>query len=185
MPDTRLTTLIHRMQAGDRDAARRVYRAIADRLRQMSAAILHREHKVNSMRESDLVQDLFLKVGGLQKNPPVESRTHFFGILGRSMKQILTDRGRRRLTLKRREVPLGYQAPMTQEEQLHWSTLLERLRAIDPQGAQILSLRYEEGLTRDQVGERLHLKSSKVRAKEDIAIAWLRRHQMPARASRS
>ena len=184
MPETRLTALIHRMQAGDRDAAARVYRAIADRLRQMSASILRRENRAHSIQGSDLVQDLFLKVGGMHDNPPVESRTHFFGLLGRSMKQILIDRGRRRGTLKRREVPLGHQAPMSQEEQLHWSMLLDRLQASRPLGAQILALRFEEGLTREQVSERLGIKTIKVRAEEETAIAWLRRH-MPARASRN
>ena len=183
MPETRLTTLIHRMQAGDRDAAGRVYKAIAGRLRQMSAAVLRRERQAHSMCESDLMQNLFLKVGTMDESPPVESRTQFFGILGRSMKQILIDRGRRRGSRKRREIPLGYQAAMTQEEQLHWSMLLERLRAIDPEGASILSLRFEEGLTREQVGERLELKSSHVRAKEQTAIAWLRRRQLPARTA--
>lgn len=185
MPETRLTTLIHRMQAGDRDAASRVYLAIAERLRQMSAAVLRREPHAHSMRESDLVQNLFLKVGAMQEGPPVESRTHFFGIIGRSMKQILIDRGRRRGSLKRREVPLGHQAAMTQEEQLHWSMLLERLRAVDPQGVFILSLRFEEGLTREQVADRLQLKSAQVRKKEQAAVEWLRRRQWPARTSRS
>ena len=172
------------MQNGDRDAAGRVYQAIAQRLRQMSAAVLRRE-QAHSMRESDLVQNLFLKVRAMEETPLVESRTHFFGIIGRSMKQILIDRSRRRGSLKRREVPLGYQASMSQEEQLHWSMLLERLRAVDPEGVSILSLRFEEGLTREQVAGRLQLKSAQVRKKEQAAIAWLRRRQWPARTSKS
>lgn len=184
MPDTRLTTLIHRMQAGDRDAAGRVYRAIADRLRQMSAALLRREHNANSMRESDLMQDLFVKVGSLRNQPPVAGRTHFFSLLSRSMKQILIDRGRKRGAQKRREMPLGYQAPLSTEEQLHWSLLLQRLHAVDPLGARILTLHYEEGLSREQIAERLSIAPSKVRDKEEAAVEWLRRRQRPARATK-
>ena len=76
-----------------------------------------------------------------------------------------------------RDEPLGDQPAMTPEQEQQWAKLLDRLGVVDPQGAVILSLRFEEGLTPEQVAERLQIKASHVRSKEHAAVAWLRRQR--------
>ncbi|MBL8217145.1 MAG: hypothetical protein JNK87_40870 [Bryobacterales bacterium] len=91
------------------------------------------------------------------------------------LRQLLPITGRK--TGTRLDPPLGYQPAMTPEQRQQWATVLDRLRILDPRAACILSLRFEEGFTREQVADRLRLDGSLVRSKEQAAVAWLRRQR--------
>lgn len=171
-----LTQLIRRLQAGDGSAISGVYRMAASRLREMSAALLRRESHA-TMQPSDLMQEAYLqKVRKLPQGPTIQDSDHFFRLLWRGMQQILIDKSRARRSSKRTS-PATHFAPLaTAEEELLWRMGLEKLRQMDPRSAEVLRLRGEEGLTREQVAAALKVNIYEVRKAEATAVRWLKRH---------
>ena len=92
-----------------------------------------------------------------ETDPGWQSRGHFFGAAAQAMRQILVDQARRKNRLKHGggknridieavDIPLNSPA----DDLLVLDAALDRLRAVDPRKAEIVSLRFFAGLTREE-----------------------------------
>src|SRR4051794_24077347 len=109
-----------------------------------------------------------------------ENRRHFFYIFGRAMRDVLVERARGELALKRggavRHVPLiGFEidGEMTRTTVMDLHDALDELRKIDERSAQVVELRFFSGRTLQEVAELTGLSFGAVRRDWEYARAWL------------
>lgn len=175
-PDVQLTELIYQMQRGDRAAGESVFSAAAARLRRMAHALMTRE-KTLSFHASDLVQETYAqKVAAMRLRTKVESREHFFSIMAAGMRQVLADRGRLRNARKRQPPPVeqllqcrGHDPQLTD-----LSLALRKLRSIDRQGAELIQMKFHEGLSWEELAQRTGRTVWQLRDECEYVVRWLR-----------
>ena len=116
------------------------------------------------------------------RRPEWDDRGHFFGILSKLMRQILTQHARKRAAKKRMDAgdvqTLKEDVLMAPGEPRHLLFLdeaLTRLERLDPRQCQIVELRYFAGLTVTETAVALECSTSTVKREWRIARAWLYR----------
>jgi RNA polymerase sigma factor (TIGR02999 family) len=109
-----------------------------------------------------------------------ESRAHFFGAAARAMRQILVDAARRQLAGKRggARVALSFDeslhpAPIRAAELLALDEAIEKLRAFNLRGAQVVEYRFFAGLSTRETAELLGVSTGTVEREWYAARAWL------------
>jgi len=165
------------MQGGNGQAAGPLFAVAAERLRRMAVYMLKRESAGTAgLGVSDLVQEVWVqKAFRLSRVAPVQDREHFFSLMARGMKQVLVDRHRIR-SAKRRTAPESMPVGTRPDPRVAELTIQRsRLREFDPRAHEILWLKLDEGLTWEEVAERMGLTVSACRAEYDHAIYWLRK----------
>src|SRR5579884_1081832 len=95
-----LTIMLQALETGDRNALDQVIPLVYDDLRKLARAQLRREQRAGAMETTVLVHEAFLKLAG-SRHPLYGSRSHFFGVASRLMRQILVDTARFRNAAKR------------------------------------------------------------------------------------
>jgi RNA polymerase sigma factor (TIGR02999 family) len=174
--DIQLTDLIHRMQRGDRGAGDSVFMAAAARLRAMAQSLMSSE-RTNGFYPSDLVQETYAqKVAGLRLHSKVASREHFFSLMAGAMRQVLTDRGRARNAAKRQAPRLRTFAGSLpgNTRLLDLAAALCKLEKLDSDGREIVRMKYEMGMTWDEMSARTGRSVWQVRAECEYVVEWLR-----------
>jgi RNA polymerase sigma factor (TIGR02999 family) len=148
-------------------------------LRQLAAARMARESAGQTLQATALVHEAWLRLfngngGGWQ------NRGHFFAAAAQTMRRILIERARRKMSIKRGEraehvsiedVDIAQTLP--DERVLLINEALERLQKKDAELAQIVILKFFGGLTNVEVGETLGVTERTVRTKWVFAKAWL------------
>jgi RNA polymerase sigma factor (TIGR02999 family) len=153
---TLLTRTLEAASRGDRQAAAELLPLVYDELRKLARSRIAHLPPGNTLQPTALVHEAYLRLVG-DKDPGWDSRGHFFAAAAEAMRQVLVDQARRKKSLKRGgdkkrmdvadfEVPLA--TPV--EDILAVDEAVERLRRDDPRKAQIVSLRFFAGLTREE-----------------------------------
>jgi RNA polymerase sigma factor (TIGR02999 family) len=149
-------------------------------LRRLAAAYMRRERREHTLQPTALIHEAYMRLVD-QRLPVFDSRTHFFGVAARIMRQVLVDFARAHRSEKRGS---GLQAPLG--DAIHLSAnpsadlidlhdALDRLAAFDARKAQVIELRYFGGLTREEVAEAMDLTLATVKRDLMLGEAWLRR----------
>jgi RNA polymerase sigma factor (TIGR02999 family) len=173
-----ITELLQRVHAGDQEALNIVIPLVYDELKKLAAGHLRREGKVRPLETTALVHEAFLRLAHGQ-HPSYESRTHFYGVASRLMRQVLVDLARARSRDKRSamgevqltEIPDFGQQP--DEALLAMDEALERLGRTDPLKVQLVEMRYFGGMTAEESATVLSLSPHVVRRELRLAQAWL------------
>jgi RNA polymerase sigma factor (TIGR02999 family) len=113
-----------------------------------------------------------------QKSPNWQSRTHFFGVAARLMRQILVDHARHRQARKRAgfTVSLDEAASFGQERNADLVALdlgLNALEKLDARKSKAVELRYFGGLSMEDIAQVLDVSPVTVRRDLRMAEAWL------------
>jgi RNA polymerase sigma factor (TIGR02999 family) len=175
-----LTELLQRVHAGEREALDEVIPLVYGELKKLASAHLRREPRVKPLQTTALVHEAFLRLVGAQ-HPTYASRSHFYGIASRLMRQILVDAARARAAEKRSaaaevvlaEFPdLRYQ---TDGAFLALNEALDRLSSTEPLTAQLIEMRYFGGMTAKESAEALSMSLHVVRRELRAGLAWLRK----------
>jgi len=174
-----ITGLLQRVQAGDKDALDSLIPLVYDELKKLASSHLRRERKSDALQTSELVHEAFLRLAG-GRHPSYESRSHFYGIASRLMRQILVEMARARARVKRSgaevrltEIPdLGRQPDRAL---LLIDQALEELGQSDPLKVQLIEMRYFSGMTAEESAKVLSLSVHVVRRELRLAQAWLRK----------
>ncbi len=176
-----ITRLLNEISEGNKQAIDEVLPVIYKELKVLSSNCLNREYKRSSIQTTELVHEAYLKLVDI-KSINWESRTHFFCIAAKTMRQILVDLARNRKAQKRG----GGKTDLSLDEALSISgetndnilvldEALKKLEAIENRSCRIVELRYFAGLTIKETADVLNISVTTVKRDWNFAKAWLYR----------
>jgi RNA polymerase sigma factor (TIGR02999 family) len=184
-----VTLLLQKWQDGHPEALDALIPLVYKELRRVAHAHLRNERSDHTLQTAALVNEAYLRLVGIDP-PHWESRTHFFAIAGRVMRQILVDYARRHRAGKRGagacRVSLDDVVERAREQQVDVVALddaLEALTALDPRQAQVVELRFFAGMSLQDISAALGIAPATVQRDWTAARAWL--HREMSRNSRA
>jgi RNA polymerase sigma factor (TIGR02999 family) len=155
---------------------------VYDELHRQAQRYLRRERAGHTLQTTGLVHEVYLKLVK-QKNIAWESRSHFFAVAAKLMRQILIDYARTKHRAKRGgaedKVPLESALTVgvgdTDFDLMALDEALTRLAAKEEHLAKIVELRFFSGLSVEDTAEVLGVSDSTVKRDWQMAKAWLQR----------
>jgi len=160
-----------------------LFPVVYEELRGLAHARMTHERRGHSLQTTALVHEVYVR---LQKDPDVRwnSPAHFFGAAAESMRRILIERARRRLSLKRggdrgrsaldsAEEALSIDDGTSAQGMLDLDAALGELESHDAGLAQVVKFRYFAGLTVDETATALGRSPRSVKRDWAFARAWL------------
>ena len=177
-----VTGLLLSWREGDAAALERLIPLVYDDLRRVARAQLRRERPGESLQATALVHEVYLRLVDAQRMT-LSSRTHFFAVSARLMRQVLTDHARRKLADKRGGGvtlisldEMSVAATQTSVvDVLALDEALEALSALDARQCRVVELRFFAGLNIPEVAEALEVSTATVEREWAMAKAWLYR----------
>jgi RNA polymerase sigma factor (TIGR02999 family) len=180
-PASAITQLLDAATQGDAAAIERLWPAAHDEVRAIARAHLAREGRDRSLQTTELVDEVYIRLGG---NQPLrwENRRHFFGAVAKVIREILIDNARRNGRLKRGggrpPDPLLNEPAAPADDPvmiLAIDEALEKFEQIDALAAKVVTLRYFIGLSVDETASALDVSPRTVDNKWQSARPWLHR----------
>jgi RNA polymerase sigma factor (TIGR02999 family) len=176
-----VTRLLHEWRDGNRDSFEALLPLVYKELRRVAHAHLRHERPDHTLQSAALVNEAYLRLAGLEA-PQWESRTHFFAIAARLMRQVLVDYARRHQAEKRGgaayTVSLEAVDDVPQREDVNVVALddaLEALARIDARQSRVVELRFFAGLSLQEIAAALDIAPATVQRDWTAARAWLYR----------
>jgi RNA polymerase sigma factor (TIGR02999 family) len=187
-PPGDVTTLLQSWADGDRSALDRLIPAVYGQLRLVARSAARRERPENTLQATGLIHEAYIRLSQ-QRSSRWSNRHEFFGWASRVMRQILVDHARARQAQKRGggvahdsldddESALAHllAAPASPwMELLALDEALDRLKALDPQQARVVELRFFGELGVDETAQCLGISPATVKREWSTARAWLLR----------
>ena len=177
-PREAVTALLVEWRQGDKGALDRLVPIVYEELRRVARARLKAE-RGHSLQTTALVHEAYFRLVDLDRMT-FNSRTHFFAVAARLMRQILVDHARKRLSGKRGGgltiVGLDEVSPAaktTAVDVLALDEALDQLTSIDARLCQVVELRFFAGLNIDETAEALDVSTATVERDWVTAKAWL------------
>lgn len=176
---TKVTVLLERWRSGDRAALDDLMPLVYEELRRLARHYLQQERPDHTLQSTALVHEAYVRLVG-QDLPAWKSRSHFFGVAARLMRQILVDHARNHRAAKR-----GGNTPrLTLDENFAdckartWDILalndaLNHLSEISRQQSDIVELRFFSGLSIEETSDVLGVSPATVKRNWVAARAWL------------
>lgn len=175
-----VTQILSQLADGDPTAAEQLLPLVYDELRKLAAARMAAESPDHTLQATALVHEAYLRLVGGQQPTGWEGRAHFFAAAAEAMRRILVESARYKSRLKhggerRREVRDLNQlvAPGTSEELLEIHEVLDGLKAIHPEAARLVTLRYFVGMTIPEAADAMNVSARKADQLWSYARAWL------------
>lgn len=174
-----ITALLAAWTAGDQLALERLIPLVAAELRRLARRYLARERPGHTLEPTALINELYLRlIDGAPK--PWRNRAHFFGFAATTMRHILVDHARARMTARRGGQALrvtfdeALDHPVERDlDLLALDQALETLAELDPRQSRIVELRAFAGLRVREIAEVLGLSEATVNRDWAMARAWL------------
>lgn len=173
-----VTQILHNWADASDDARGQVVGAMYEVLRNNAKNHLRKENQQNELQPTMLVHEAYLRLVKVS-NVDISGRTHFLGLAGRIMRQILVDEARRfnagkrdRALKTRLTGEHSSQAPAVHDI-IELSELLDGLEELDPLYVQIFEARAFAGMTFEECASVLDISVSSVKRKWKVATVWL------------
>jgi RNA polymerase sigma-70 factor, ECF subfamily len=173
-----LTALLASWGEGDPAARDRLFALTYRELRRRASLQLRREREGHTLRPTDLVHEVYLRLS--RQQPSWRSRVQFFAVASRMMRRILVDHARAHLAGKRPSaaVRVTLDERVADEnvrdlELLSLDDALEDLTRLDARQGKIVELRFFGGLTSEEIAEALGASVATVQREWRLARAWL------------
>jgi RNA polymerase sigma factor (TIGR02999 family) len=178
-----LTRLLHRMSEGSAEAGDDLLRTVYAELRRMAQSRLNGEG-TPTLQATELVHEAWLRMGGgTAPDEGWENRRHFFSAAAESMRRILVDRARARMSQKRggqvTRLPLESAGEFSTADTFDPDLLVALDAALtdfeieNPGAARVVKLRFFAGLTVPETAALLGVDERTVIRKWKFAQAWL------------
>lgn len=174
-----LTQLLESARAGDPRAAEELLPLIYDELRAVAAARMAREQPGQTLQATALVHEAWMRLN--KGNQLWDNRRHFFAAAAEAMRRILIERARRKQSQREAGVASLDELPesrivvrVSSEELLAVNEALQAFAESEPEGAELVKLRYFVGMTMPEAAEAM---GKSLRATERLwtfAKTWLR-----------
>ncbi|MEM9837866.1 MAG: ECF-type sigma factor [Pseudomonadota bacterium] len=145
----------------------------------VASALLRRGGRNVSLHTHDLVGEAVVRLLS-SESIAVKDRAHLLALVARTMRRVLIDEARARQTKKRdgQIITLvtshGADSQAERVDLLSLDHALRRLKAIDPQRAMLVELRYFGGMSIDDTAEAMGISPSSVQRSWNTARTWLR-----------
>jgi RNA polymerase sigma factor (TIGR02999 family) len=182
-----ITELLQAHAGGDASALDALLPRVYDQLRRIARNRLRRERPGHTLAATELVNEAFLKLVPLER-VDWRSRTHFYAIASRAMRNVLVDHAERRGAVKRaasaNAVPLEENSAVTEqplEDLIALSRALTRLEQLDARQARVVECRFFGGLSLDETAAALNTSAATVSRDWAFARAWLHTELASAR----
>jgi len=175
-----ITELLSRVNYGDRGAFDQLIPLVYHELHRIAEGYVRRESQNWTMQPTALIHEAYLRLVDAS-GAGYQSRTHFFGIAARVMRQILVDHARARQAAKRgADMKVEYEqrfdvAPERDRIVLALDDALNTLARDDDRKARLVEMRFFGGMTAEEIAECGEASVHTVRRELRAAQAWLRR----------
>jgi RNA polymerase sigma factor (TIGR02999 family) len=177
-----VTHILSAIEQGDQQAAEELLPLVYHELRKLAAHRMAGESPDHTLQATALVHEAYIRLVDVEQSQHFNSRGHFFAAAAESMRRILVEDARRKLSLKqgggqdRRELrESDIAAPQNPTELLAVDEALDKLATLDKQAAELVKLRYHVGLTMDEIAQVLEVSVRKSQYLWAFARSWLRR----------
>lgn len=180
-PDPDVTRLLQEAAQGDREAASHLLPLVYDELRKLARNRMSVLPPGQTLQATALVHEAYMRIVQ-REDEGWQGRRHFFFVAARAMKDILIEDARRKSAQKRGgdrvRIELGdaLEIAAPADRILSLDLCLERLATDDPEGHELVMLRYFTGLTVPEVAEAWSVSVSSVERKWRFVKAWLASH---------
>jgi len=176
-----ITELLQAWSEGDSQALAQLIPLVDHELRVIAHAYMKRERAGHTLQTTALVAEALIRLMG-QDKIWWHSRTHFYSLVARRMRQVLIEHAREQLTAKRgnraEHVDVADAILMSSEESQELLLLHEALMKLaktDERKARIVEYRYFGGFTLEEIAELLGVSQSTIEREWRLARAWLKR----------
>lgn len=172
-----VTALLKRIGAGQNEEIDALMPIMYDELRRLAHYYMRGQQ--GTMQATALVNEAYIKMVEA-KDQNIQSRSHFFALAARVMRQILVDYARSRGAQKRgagqqalelKEEITSLDQDSTQVLEIHEA--LERLAKDSPQKAQLIEMRFFGGMTGEECAETMGITPQQAYRELRLAQAWL------------
>lgn len=174
-----ITVLLAAVARSDGFASEELLPLVYDELRRLATSYVAGEAAGQTLQATALVHEAWLRLVHTEDRT-WQNRTHFFRAAAQSMRRILVDRARRKLSLRRggqfEQVPMedtDIEAAVADDRILLVDQSLERMEREDPESARVIVLKFFGGLTNREVAENLGLTERSVERQWAYAKAAL------------
>jgi len=174
-----ITLLLQAASRGERHASDELLPLVYDELRRLAASRMAHEAPGQTLQPTALVHEAWVRLVG-DGSQTWENRAHFFGAAAEAMRRILIERARRRARVKHGAgqdrinlEDLEIAGALPDDKILLMDEALERLKAEDPETAQVVVLKFFGGLTNEEIVKIMGTSDRTVRRQWNYAKAWL------------
>jgi RNA polymerase sigma factor (TIGR02999 family) len=174
-----VTLILQAIGRGEKHTSEDLIPLVYNELRRLAALRLANEAAGQTLQPTALVHEAWIRL--VESNAQQwENRAHFFAAAAEAMRRILIDRARRKFRLKHgggqervdiEKIDLADSLP--DERILLVDEALERLKAEDPETAQIVVLKFFGGLTNEEIVSITGKSDRTIRRQWEYAKAWL------------
>jgi len=179
LPQQQVTQLLCEWRGGDSTALEKLIPLVQPELQRLAHHYMSRERPGHTLQATALLDDAYLQLAN-KTHPQWQNRAHFFAVAAQLMRRIMVDHARQRQAVKRGggaiKVSLDECAvvtPTRADELLALDEALEKLAAFDSRKAQVVELRYFDGLTMEEIADVLKIHVNTVTRDWTAARAWL------------
>lgn len=181
-PAEDLTELLAEASAGNVEALNRVFPLVYGELRHLARSRRRWERDDHTLNTTALVHEAYLRLVD-QRRVQWQNRAHFYAVASQAMRRILVNHAEKRNAQKRGSgaehvaLPGLVAAPDGEDtiDVLALDQALERLKAFNERGADVVTYRFFGGLTYEEIAEVMGTSAVTVRRAWTAARFWLRR----------
>jgi RNA polymerase sigma-70 factor, ECF subfamily len=176
-----ITELLQAWSNGDSEALDKLIPLVDEELRKIAHAYMVREKAGHILQTTALINEALMRlIAGEQID--WKSRTHFYALVARRMRQVLIEYAREQLAAKRGRraehidvADAGFISSEISEELIILEEALTKLAKIDERKAKIIEYRYFGGFTLEEVAQILGISPTTVEREWRFARSWLKR----------
>ena len=162
-------------QSGDGAAGNSLLRNVFAELKQIATVKLSRELH-SSLSTGDLINEAVIRLSKL-KEIEFQSREHILALASRIMRQVLVDQARKRNSDKRYHTRVTLATELEDKDNpvdlLELNIVLDELREMDPERADIVEMRYFGGMSVDDIAVVLGISKNTIWRRWAATRLWL------------